>query len=117
MLLDSCHSIEGSGHDVDTSAEDLQSIYAAQLAVCEIGSADSIKPQSCNSLSMMAKDKSKGLKSIRKETLRQCLKSLESRPQWWTSYSNNRQNAEIMCQAARIDIEKGRCESLKLGKC
>lgn len=39
--------------------------------------------------------------------IRECLQSLESRPQWWTSYSNSRQNAAIMCQAARADIEKG----------
>jgi hypothetical protein len=38
--------------------------------------------------------------------LEQCLRSLESRPQWWTSYSNNRQNAMIICQASRIETEK-----------
>ncbi|KAI7969967.1 hypothetical protein EIK77_000363 [Talaromyces pinophilus] len=35
-----------------------------------------------------------------------CLRGLESRPQWWTSYSNSRQNAIVICQAARIEIEK-----------
>ena len=38
--------------------------------------------------------------------MEQCLKALESRPQWWTSYSNNRQNAMVICQAARIETEK-----------
>lgn len=41
-----------------------------------------------------------------KKDLEQCLRSLESRPQWWTSYSNNRQNAMIICQASRIEAEK-----------
>lgn len=41
-----------------------------------------------------------------KKDLEQCLRSLESRPQWWTSYSNNRQNAIIICQASRIEAEK-----------
>lgn len=41
-----------------------------------------------------------------RQDLEQCLKSLESRPQWWTSYSNNRQNAMIICQASRIEAEK-----------
>jgi len=107
-LLDSCHSIEGSEHDVDASIEDLRSIYAAQLAMCEIGSANSVKPQSCGALTTAAKTKSKGARSISKDELSKCLRSLESRPQWWTSYSNNRQNAGVMCQAARMDIEKGK---------
>ncbi|KAI9925205.1 hypothetical protein MW887_006125 [Aspergillus wentii] len=41
-----------------------------------------------------------------KEVLGSCLKSLESRPQWWTSYSNSRQNAVVICQAARVENEK-----------
>jgi len=111
-LLDSCHSIEGSEHDVETSIEDFRSIYAAQLAMCEIGSANSVKPQSCEALTIATKSKLKGARSVRKDQLSQCLQSLESRPQWWTSYSNNRQNAGVMCQAARLDIEKGQlCSS------
>lgn len=107
MLLDSCHSIEGSEPDAEASLEDYRSIYAAQLAMCEIGSANSVRPQSCDQLTTSVKGNSKGAKIIRKDKLSQCLRSLESKPQWWTSYSNNRQNAWVMCQAARIDIEKG----------
>lgn len=107
-LLDSCHTIEGFEHDLESSIEDLRSIYAAQLAMCEIGSANSVKPQSCEALTTGARTNSKGAGSIRKDELSQCLQSLESRPQWWTSYSNNRQNAGVMCQAARVDIEKGK---------
>ncbi len=106
-LLDSCHAIEGSERDRETSIEDFRSIYAAQLAMCEIGSANSVKPQSCEALTTAARIKSKGARSIPKDQLSKCLQSLESRPQWWTSYSNNRQNAGVMCQAARVDIEKG----------
>lgn len=47
-----------------------------------------------------------------KKDLEQCLRSLESRPQWWTSYSNNRQNAMIICQASRIEAEKEEMLSL-----
>ena len=43
---------------------------------------------------------------VPKELLEQCLKALESRPQWWTSYSNSRQNAMVICQASRIEVEK-----------
>jgi len=36
----------------------------------------------------------------------QCLKSLQSTPQYWTSFSNARQNAVVMCQASRDVIER-----------
>jgi hypothetical protein len=90
--------------------EDVRSIYAAQLAICEIVSAETAIPQSCKSLALFPELKSHrelSSKSVRKDHLSQCLQSLESRPQWWTSYSNSRQNAVVMCQAAREDIEKG----------
>ena len=108
MLLDSCHSIEGSEHDTEATIEDFKSVFAAQLAMCEIGSASSIQPQSCDSLFIASEDKPNSIKTVRKDRLVQCLKSMESRPQWWISYSNNRQNTGVMCQAARIDIEKGK---------
>lgn len=41
-----------------------------------------------------------------RELVEQCLKALESRPQSWTSYSNSRQNAMVVCQAAQIETEK-----------
>ena len=111
-LLDSCHSIDGSKQDAELSFEDARSIYAAQLAVCEIESAESSIPQCCRALvpvldSKVHKRAPQG--RMRKGHLSQCLQTLESRPQWWTSYSNNRQNAVVMCQAARVDIEKGMC--------
>lgn len=43
---------------------------------------------------------------VPKELLEQCLRTLESRPQWWTSYSNSRQNALVICHASRIETEK-----------
>ena len=109
-LLDSCHSIDGSRQDAETSFEDVKSIYAAQLAMCEIVSAKSTIPQPCGALAPALdskRHKAASVKSVRKVQLSQCLQALESRPQWWTSYSNSRQNAVVMCQAARADIEKG----------
>ena len=109
-LLDSCHSIDGSRQDAEISFEDARSIYAAQLAMCEIASAESSIPHSCRALVPVLGSKvheSVTQESIRKAQLSQCLQILESRPQWWTSYSNSRQNAVVMCQAARVDIEKG----------
>lgn len=109
-LLDSCQSIDGSKHDSEASLEDTRSIYAAQLAVCEIQSADSKVPASCETLTPTRKI---GLfnrletQIVKTERLSHCLQALETRPQWWTSYSNNRQNAVVICQATRADIERG----------
>ena len=124
-LLTSCQSIEGSKTNAEGLLDDLKSVYAAQLAVCELTGAGSPIPQHCASLmwseSFPGKQGLRGFLSSRSEKLHgiagsrdvdqkqlnQCLKSLESRPQWWTSYSNSRQNAVVMCQAARIEIDKG----------
>ena len=109
-LLDSCQSIDGSKHDSETIFDDTRSIYAAQLAVCEIQSANSNVPPSCEILATNRKMgilRKSGVSVVPKTQLSHCLQSLESRPQWWTSYSNSRQNAVVICQAARTDIEKG----------
>lgn len=121
-LLNSCQNIERPSHDIEASLDDIRSIYAAQLATCEISSAGLAIPQECKPLQPV--NEPSGLQNSQKHSgegnmnsriesnvgklqLSQCLRSLESRPQWWTSYSNSRQNAMVMCQAARVDIEKG----------
>ncbi len=119
-LLNSCQSIEGAPSDTEPSLDDVKSIYAAQLAMCEIISTGAAIPQQCESLTpgheLGGRRVSSGIASggrrrsdgkTGNEQLSQCLQALESRPQWWTSYSNSRQNAVVMCRAARVDIEKG----------
>ena len=115
-LLDSCQSVDGSSQNAEVSLEDVRSVYAAQLAMCEIVSAGSTVPQTCKSLaSPLGTDvhQMSGFKSIRRDQLGLCLQSLESKPQWWTSYSNSKQNAMVMCQAARVDLEKGKRPCLR----
>ncbi|KAL8954233.1 MAG: hypothetical protein Q9183_007252, partial [Haloplaca sp. 2 TL-2023] len=98
----------------------MKSVYAAQLAICELTDAGSPPPKSCdvflpNDQNRMSRTMTRefqqrdGLSKSLKAKLSSCLQSLESRPQHWTSYSNNRQNAVVMCQAARINAEKGEC--------
>lgn len=110
VLLKSCQSIDSAKDDVEVSIEDTRSIYAAKLAVCEIQSADTDVPPSCQTLTSTRKTglfKKAGAQPVTKSHLSHCLQALETRPQWWTSYSNNRQNAVVICQAARADIERG----------
>lgn len=114
-LIHSCQSIDGSVSDPEQSLEEVKSVYAAQLALCEITDAGSGPPAGCGPfLPGDSAESSRKLTSsfdrsdaATKGKLRLCLQSLESRPQHWTSYSNNRQNAVLMCQAARSDVEKG----------
>ncbi|KAL8845408.1 MAG: hypothetical protein Q9176_000044 [Flavoplaca citrina] len=116
-LIRSCQSIDGSSLDPEESLEDVKSLYAAQRALCEIMDAGSKSPQDCRVFvpSHSAQSSRKVTRTFThagsttskiKGKLGLCLQALESRPQHWTSYSNNRQNAIVMCQAARIDIEK-----------
>ena len=105
-LLDSCQSIDGSKPDASGDIDDIRSIYAAQLAMCEISGADSSIPQPCKALA--PKGDSKARRHPSKDQISRCLQTLESRPQWWTSYSNNKQNAIVICQAARVDVDKGK---------
>lgn len=110
-LIESCQIVDDSTQNAEDSLEDMRSVYAAQLAMCEIVSAGSAVPQACKSLDVSPGVKihqTSGFKQIRRDQLGLCLQSLESKPQWWTSYSNSRQNAMVMCQAARADIEKGK---------
>ncbi|KAL8715793.1 MAG: hypothetical protein Q9220_000460 [cf. Caloplaca sp. 1 TL-2023] len=116
-LIRSCQSLDGSAISSEGSLEDLKSVYAVQLALCEITEAGTKSPDDCRHF--LPSDQSRAshkasnhfnqqglLNGMRKDKLGLCLQSLESRPQHWISYSNNRQNAVVMCQAARKDVDK-----------
>lgn len=122
-LVTSCQSIGGKADDSETDShvalDHIKSLYAARLAICELNGAGAPVPSPCLPVTVSPSQK-KGLfgfstksksqanmaDSISSELLEACLMSLESRPQWWTSYSNSRQNAVVICQASRIEIEK-----------
>ncbi|KAL8948030.1 MAG: hypothetical protein Q9222_005746 [Ikaeria aurantiellina] len=116
-LIRSCQSVDGSTVDAEGSLEDRKSLYAAQLALCEIAEAGTKSPDNCRTFLPVSQSQTgqkaskifnqQGLlNGMRKDRLGVCLKSLQSSPQHWTSYSNNRQNAVVMCQAARKDVDK-----------
>jgi hypothetical protein len=108
-LLNACQSIDGHPSGVQSALNDVRSRYAAQLAVCELREAGSDTPPFCDMISSSAAGKAGGVNSdtFPRSQLEACLKSLESRPQWWTSYSNSKQSAVMLCQAAQAEIEKG----------
>ncbi|KAB8219404.1 hypothetical protein BDV33DRAFT_204527 [Aspergillus novoparasiticus] len=122
-LVKSCQSVREKTNHIDPETyrvlEHTRALYAARLAICELDGAGTHIPNACLPVTFPPPQK-KGifgfsLKSefpvndvdtVSVQLLESCLKSLESRPQWWTSYSNSRQNAFIICQAARIENEK-----------
>ncbi|KAH8704917.1 putative nuclear membrane fusion protein Kar5 [Talaromyces proteolyticus] len=117
-LLTSCQGLSNSDKskrsDVATALDKIKSVYAARLALCELTGAGAPIPMPC-SLLHITPDKLQDRVSLSSEdsmdslsptAIESCLKTLESRPQWWTSYSNSRQNAIVICQAARIEVEK-----------
>ena len=109
-LLSSCQSLEGSAQSQDSSLEGIKAVYAAQLALCELRNVGAEPPEQCRSVAF---DVSTVDIDIHSAKFRACLRSLESRPQWWTSYSNNIQNAVVMCRAARVEIEKGELSTVE----
>lgn len=132
-LLQSCQEVESPSHhaadeneSTETILDQLKSTYAARLAICELVEAGATVPSECSSLmppqpskrdrkiaSFFMRSKrsiannANGVLEADTETLLHCLKSLESKPQWWTSYSNSRQNAVVICQAVRSQVERG----------
>ncbi|KAJ5525372.1 hypothetical protein N7494_012022 [Penicillium frequentans] len=121
-LVTSCQEMGGQEAKTREQYEVLdqtRSLYAARLAICEIEGAGSSIPTQCLPLTVApveaklrfnflvkAKQTGSGATEYPKEVLELCLRTLESRPQWWISYSNNRQNAMVICQAARTETER-----------
>jgi hypothetical protein len=125
-LLDSCQSLEPTDRSANNALDLVKSAFAARLAICELNGAGAAIPAECMiMLPRSAEDQSLlcrstgmhcpdqqdkqhlNFKPTSRQENNQCLRALESKPQWWTSYSNARQNAVLMCHAAREQIEQG----------
>ncbi|KAF2718002.1 hypothetical protein K431DRAFT_315288 [Polychaeton citri CBS 116435] len=119
-LIHDCQSLETD------PLEQIKAVYAARLAVCELLEAKANIPPACSSflpkISSSSKQYMRGwlrpgsltkptiydarYEQATEEDLISCLAQLRREPQSWTSYSNNRQNAVVMCRAARAEIEQ-----------
>jgi hypothetical protein len=133
-LLDSCQSLDPSPaeqqdpyQDVELDLDKVKVMYAARLAACELAEAKLNVPTQCTDFiprespctrsrrwsKPWSKDDIPGrftdgwcYPEANQVQVISCLKALESRPQYWTSYSNAKQNAVIICQASRASIDK-----------
>lgn len=134
-LINDCKSLEQSSGDGRPNTEmvldEIKSEYAARLAICELVGAKATVPRECIILvpSTQACVKSRFMSFFSRQDsskedycypeatrsqFERCLRALEARPQSWTSYSNARQNAVVMCHASRDSVEKGLCTFLPL---
>lgn len=131
-LLSSCSQLGHSDaisidQGLDTMLDNTKSIYATRLAVCELIEANAAVPSACSSFKPTKVNTKEGFfrgfftangptrpiayyDIYDKQTADQldaCKSSLHKQPQSWTSYSNARQNAVVMCHAMRAEIERG----------
>ncbi|OQO03863.1 hypothetical protein B0A48_10504 [Cryoendolithus antarcticus] len=118
----------------DTVLDEAKSIFATRFAICEIAEVKASFPPECTAFIPTEQNaKKKGLlgkltaqgpfhstvnypvyEATTGRDLDICRSALETRAQWWTSYSNSRQNAVSLCHAVRGEIEKD--EQLHLHK-
>ncbi|KAL6712219.1 hypothetical protein ACN47E_000096 [Coniothyrium glycines] len=128
-LMTECKLLENAPEFAKSRPEayldNVKTEYAAKLAVCELLSAQPTNPAPpphCEILVPSSKACGKGGRwwhtspealndkqcypTFKDYQYTQCLKSLQSTPQFWTSFSNARQNAVVMCQASRDAIER-----------
>ncbi|KAF2098357.1 hypothetical protein NA57DRAFT_77147 [Rhizodiscina lignyota] len=130
-LIDSCHSL-GQGYD-STMTKDVEKMldatrneYAVKLAACELNSAQASVPKQCARFtpSIEACKDSDWFKSTKgsvqpRQTndgtcyphyslthVQRCITALSDKAQTWTSYSNARQNAMVVCHASREAIDR-----------
>lgn len=106
LLIVSCKSIKEDVTNPQPSIENLEntkSIFAARLAICELRDAGVSTPSQCIPITAVSGDVPGKITS---GDLRACLKTLESKPQSWTSYSNSRQDSVAICAFSRADIMK-----------
>ena len=104
-----CQTTQKSPHGKQTAIDDTKNAFAASLAICELQAAKIPGPRSCNMIaSILSSPRTSGGQSpLEIPHLDRCLNSLHSDPMLWTSYSNNRQNAQVLCEAARAENHKG----------
>lgn len=131
-LLNTCSEIDhatslATDKGIDVMLERSKSIYATRLAICELMDANAVIPASCSPFRPVENDsKFNGFRGFivngyfTKPTtqhkfedhgdLDQCSASLSSNPVWWTSYSNARQNAVLLCHSMRSELDKGKSD-------
>ncbi|OAL26449.1 hypothetical protein AYO20_10117 [Fonsecaea nubica] len=91
--------------------ERAQSVYAVRVAVCETGEGRAAIPPACKPILEIPQRLDHEIDVVNSKILASCLEALITEHYYWTSYSNNRQDANTLCQATTI--ESSRLEALQ----
>ncbi|KFY48951.1 hypothetical protein V495_00885 [Pseudogymnoascus sp. VKM F-4514 (FW-929)] len=117
MLLDNCRTPQTSadstitGKAVEERREDYLKIFAVSLTVCDIEALQRPVPQQCSPYTqstLMGIKNRRGSQSImiNHSEMGGCLKAIGSDQSAVVSWKFNQQSAAVVCQVARMDIEK-----------
>lgn len=96
--------------------------FAISRAICDLETAHAVIPHVCEPfrepvlVSVMNSKSVQGFE-ISHEQIGQCMKGLHSDQKSWTSYNSNKESAALLCQASRLDIDKGKTRLLFLKRC
>lgn len=96
-----------------------KSIFAARLGICEIQEAPVDIPRQCQPVMSVSLETHQNLlrnpqtlashgieEQISQTDLKACVGALQANPQFWTSYSNSKQEANVICNEFRTEIMK-----------
>lgn len=87
--------------------------YALSLAMCDLSVARQTIPYSCRHfqdstlVGLSTKDRKQEM-HVTHEQIQACVSSLYLDNNSWTSFTSNKGKATLLCQASRIDIQKGK---------
>jgi hypothetical protein len=119
-LTNYCHSVGVDSEHVKDRAVELENsrkLFAIRLAFCELKPANPSLPAQCSAIISSGDTKEHWYqrKSQVNETFAPpktvdlCLDAVyrvKDHSEWWTSYSNNKQNVDAWCHLSRVAIEK-----------
>lgn len=86
--------------------ERTKSTYAVRVAVCETGEGRAAVPPACRLVLNVPQRLQGDLEVVNSKTLASCLESLMAEHYYWTSYSNNGQEANTLCQAGSLEASR-----------
>jgi hypothetical protein len=115
-LIKSCQSMSSDGGSI--LIEHVKSLYAVRLAICETSEGEAPVPTQCRSLltpeGLHSQDRldsssrriSYEAEVVSGQELAPCVKALQKNNIYWISFSNNRQQASVICQALRWHVDR-----------
>ena len=109
QLLVTCKAV---GKDISAEEgkhellERAKSVYGVRLSVCETGEGRAAVPAMCKPILVIPRQLNVEFEVVNSKSLPPCLEALMAEHYYWTSYSNSRQDANVLCQAITLEATK-----------